>query len=127
MKIIGNKSVSKRKFTSKVKIPAIFIASILLIGALIPTTLTLFPGQLLNQVLADTVTGTDGDDNLEGSDNDDDIEGKGGDDRIDSKGGNDRNTGDKDEGDGDGGNDNIDSGDGNDENIGDNEFGAGNG
>ena len=81
MKIIGNKSVSKRKFASKVKIPAIFIASILLIGALIPTTLTLFPGQLLNQVLADTVTGTDGDDNLEGSDNDDDIEGKGGNDR----------------------------------------------
>ena len=53
----------------------------------------------MNQVLADPVTGTDGDDNLEGSDNGDDIEGKGGDDRIDSKGGNDRNTGDKNEGD----------------------------
>ncbi|MDW0221435.1 MAG: hypothetical protein QN718_11115, partial [Nitrososphaeraceae archaeon] len=85
MKIIGNKSVSKKKFASKVKMPAIFIASILLIGALIPTTVTLFPGQLLNQVLADTVTGTDDDDNLEGSDNDDDIEGKGGNDKIDSK------------------------------------------
>lgn len=36
-------------------IPAIFIAFILLIGALIPTTLSLFPGQLVNQVLADTV------------------------------------------------------------------------
>ena len=71
MKIIGTKSVSKRKFASKVKISTIFIASILLMGALIPTTLTLFPGQLLNQVLADTVTGTDDDDNLEGSDNDD--------------------------------------------------------
>jgi Ca2+-binding RTX toxin-like protein len=116
LKIIGNKSVSKRKFASKVKIPAIFIASILLIGALIPTTLSLFPGQLLNQVLADPITGTDGDDNLEGSDNDDDIEGKGGDDAIKSGKGNDINFGDNrfDSGLSAGGNDKINAAQGDD-------------
>lgn len=46
-----------------------------LIGALLPNTLTIFPEQLSHQVLADTVTGTDGDDNLKGSDGDDDDNG----------------------------------------------------
>lgn len=46
-----------------------------LIGALLPNTLTIFPEQLSHQVLADTVTETDGDDNLKGSDGDDDDNG----------------------------------------------------
>src|SRR4030095_7062370 len=92
LKFIEKKSGSDRKFPLTSAMPATFITFVLIIGALIPTTETIFSGQLLNQVLADTVTGTDDNDKLKGSDGDDDIEGKGGNDKIDSKGGDDSNT-----------------------------------
>jgi hypothetical protein len=56
---------------------SIFIASILLVGSALQATVGQFPGHMLAEVNADTVTGTDGDDKLEGTDDSDDTEGKG--------------------------------------------------
>lgn len=64
----------KRKFYYLSKTSVIFISSMQLLGALLPNALTIFPEQLSHQVLAGTVTGTDGD-NLKGSDGDDDDNG----------------------------------------------------
>jgi hypothetical protein len=55
---------------------SIFIASILLVGSALQATVGQFPGHMLAEVNAETVIGTDDDDNLSGSDGDDDIEGK---------------------------------------------------
>jgi hypothetical protein len=104
-----------------VKTSAVLIASILLFGAALQTTIVQFPEHILTEVYAETVTGTDEDDNIDGTDDDDEIEGKGGDDDVDSEGGNDDNVGDNRGNDGDGGDDDIDSGDGDDANTGDNE------
>ena len=124
---MAKKTQEDKKYTSKFKTSAIFIAFILLVGTALQTTMTLFPGQLLNEAFAADVVGTDDDDNIATGSEDDNIEGRGGNDDIDSDGGNDVNTGDDRGEDGDGGDDTIDSGDGGDQNRGDNFFGSGNG
>ena len=68
MKINRDNQNGRRNIDHTINISVIFIASILLIGSLLPTSLDIFPVDLSNKVYADKVTGTDDNDNLEGSD-----------------------------------------------------------
>jgi hypothetical protein len=74
--------LENQESTSKVKTSAIFIAAILLAGSVLQTSITHLPGQLLTEVYAGTVSGTDGDDDLSGTSSGDIIEGRGGDDNL---------------------------------------------
>lgn len=66
--------------TKTMKTIAILISCTLLIGAIVQTSLTLFPTQLsmVSEVSAIEIDGDDTNEDLEGTDDPDDIEGRGG-------------------------------------------------